>query len=139
MLRLVTGMNWPVFQRTRRVLLALRSVSGVSTVSALTLSKFSFWMWVAGITRQCYACIIHSITICKHANFIFGDFVDLDKAVSFYLIFIPNSNAVCTYFHSNLQQPFVDACLKNGNKAEAQKYAYKVKDENKVTYFIKCG
>ncbi|XP_047477267.1 vacuolar protein sorting-associated protein 16 homolog [Penaeus chinensis] len=36
-------------------------------------------------------------------------------------------------------EPFVDACLKNGNKSEAQKYAMKVKDENKVTYLIKCG
>ncbi|KAK3890447.1 hypothetical protein Pcinc_005604 [Petrolisthes cinctipes] len=36
-------------------------------------------------------------------------------------------------------EPFVDACLKNGNKSEAQKYAHKVRDENKVTYFVKCG
>ncbi|KAG7159513.1 Vacuolar protein sorting-associated protein 16-like 1 [Homarus americanus] len=36
-------------------------------------------------------------------------------------------------------EPFVDACLKNGNKIEAQKYAMKVRDENKITYLIKCG
>ncbi|XP_069181353.1 vacuolar protein sorting-associated protein 16 homolog isoform X2 [Procambarus clarkii] len=36
-------------------------------------------------------------------------------------------------------EPFVDACLKNTNKIEAQKYAMKVKDENKVTYLTRCG
>ncbi|KAK8732371.1 hypothetical protein OTU49_007058, partial [Cherax quadricarinatus] len=47
-------------------------------------------------------------------------------------------------FSKNKKNPigfesFVDACLKNGNKTEAHKYALKVKDENKVTYLTKCG
>ncbi|XP_071521416.1 vacuolar protein sorting-associated protein 16 homolog [Panulirus ornatus] len=36
-------------------------------------------------------------------------------------------------------EPFFDACLKTGNKSEAQKYALKVKDENKVGCLIRCG
>lgn len=36
-------------------------------------------------------------------------------------------------------EPFVDACLKYRRKNEAQKYAMRVKDENKVTYLVKCG
>ena len=34
---------------------------------------------------------------------------------------------------------FVDACLKHGNRDEAIKYLPKVKEENKVTYFVKCS
>jgi hypothetical protein len=36
-------------------------------------------------------------------------------------------------------QPFVDVCLKHGNKYEAQKYLPKVKDELKVKYYVKAG
>ncbi|XP_045122050.1 vacuolar protein sorting-associated protein 16 homolog isoform X1 [Portunus trituberculatus] len=36
-------------------------------------------------------------------------------------------------------EPFVEVCLKTGNKLEAQKYASRVKEENKVSCFIKCG
>lgn len=34
-------------------------------------------------------------------------------------------------------EPFVDACIKHGNEFEAMKYMPKVKDENRVKYFIK--
>ncbi|KAB7498602.1 Vacuolar protein sorting-associated protein 16-like protein [Armadillidium nasatum] len=35
-------------------------------------------------------------------------------------------------------EPFVDACVKFGSTTEAQKYLSRVKEENKITYFLKC-
>ena len=35
-------------------------------------------------------------------------------------------------------EPFVDVCLKYGSKNEAQKYVSKVKEDNKITYLLKC-
>ncbi|XP_071444220.1 vacuolar protein sorting-associated protein 16 homolog [Hetaerina americana] len=36
-------------------------------------------------------------------------------------------------------EPFVDACLNHGKKAEAEKYLPKVREEAKVKYFLKAG
>jgi hypothetical protein len=36
-------------------------------------------------------------------------------------------------------EPFVDACLKAKNRYEAQKYASKVREENKINYLVKVG
>lgn len=36
-------------------------------------------------------------------------------------------------------EPFVDVCLNYKNKYEAQKYLTKVKEENKIEYYFKCG
>lgn len=36
-------------------------------------------------------------------------------------------------------EPFVDVCLKHGNRSEAEKYLPKVKDELKVKYYVKAG
>ncbi|KAF8764583.1 Vacuolar protein sorting-associated protein like [Argiope bruennichi] len=36
-------------------------------------------------------------------------------------------------------EPFVDACVKHDNVYEAKKYLSKVKEENKVKYYIKAG
>lgn len=55
-----------------------------------------------------------------------GDWLELDK-------FSKSKKSPVGY------EPFVDVCLKNGNKYEAQKYASKVRDDNKVKYYIKVG
>lgn len=34
-------------------------------------------------------------------------------------------------------QPFVDVCIQHGKKYEAQKYLSKVRDENKIKYYVK--
>lgn len=36
-------------------------------------------------------------------------------------------------------QPFVEACIKNGNAGEAQKYMSRVTPENLVKCYIKLG
>ena len=36
-------------------------------------------------------------------------------------------------------KPLVDVCLKHHNRYEAQKYLTKIKDENRIKYYVKCG
>lgn len=35
-------------------------------------------------------------------------------------------------------EPFVDVCLKNGNKLQAQKYLPKCREDIKVKYYVKA-